>query len=132
MSQQALAHINPQDIANVQVYKSASALPGWPVFTSISGIIDMQLMRSVRVPSIPLNRLKYRLHLTGPVQFEQYGQLLPAASLRLAKADASAVTVHVVGPGNTRIVLPVGVLPPAPPPPAGAAPRVLIRGMAQQ
>lgn len=132
VGQQTLGHLNPRDIIDVQVYKSAAGLPGWPAFTSISGIIDLKLKPGVRVPSIALSQLKHRLHLTGAVQFEQCGQLLPAGSLRIAKADANAVTVRVIEPGNTRVVLPVEAPPPTPLLPPGATPRVMVRGVARQ
>lgn len=139
VGQQALAQLNPRAIAAIRVYKDTQELPGWPPFTdAVSGLIDMQLKKSLRVPSVPLSRLKRRLHLAGPVRYEQYGQLLPEAQLRIAKADISAVTVRVVAPGDTRIQLPAKTLlqlsasavPASSQLPAGGAPRVFIRGLA--
>lgn len=131
---QLLAHLNPQDISTVRVHKDATELPGWPAFTSaVSGLIDIQLKPGVRLPSISLSRLKRRLHLKGPVQFEQYGQLLPVAQLRIAKVDSKAVTVRVVAPGDVRLQLAASAPPvKAVPLPPGAAPRVMIRGVARQ
>lgn len=133
VGEQFLTRINPAMIEAVEVHKDAARLPGWPPLTNaVSGLIAIQLKRGVRVPSIPMRRLAHRLHLKGPVQVEQYGQLLPVAQLRIAKVDSRQVTVRVVAPGDTRIQLAASAPPSQAEVPPGAAPRVMIRGMARQ
>lgn len=94
VSDSVMAKINPNDIANIMVYKEESVPAGWRTFPN-NGVIDMTMKKEVRVPSRSLASLKREMHVRGPVRFAVNGCSLPDASLRIAVSAVARLEVQL-------------------------------------
>jgi hypothetical protein len=121
-----LAQLNPQDIADLQVYKDNSArVPAnWRRLTA-NGIIAITLKphRKPKFKTESLAAIGRRLKLHGPVSYQLEGQPLEDLSLRVVTADIAWLDAQPTASGtvvNIRLAVP----PPAVHPPG----TIMIRG----
>jgi hypothetical protein len=121
-----LAQLNPQDIADLQVYKDNSArVPAnWRRLTA-NGIIAITLKPHVKptIKTESLAAIGRGLKLRGPVSYQLDGQPLEDLSLRIATADIVGLDAQPTASGtvvNIRLTLP----PPAVHPPG----TIMLRG----
>ncbi|MVN77462.1 hypothetical protein GO988_14090 [Hymenobacter sp. HMF4947] len=114
-----LRALNPQDIADIHVYKGADAPAKWRSLTP-NGIIDIRLKTKAKFKSKTLAALKRQLGVGGAVRFELDGVPLEDTSLRIAAGAIDRVDLVRPAAGEAGITLlniQVVRLPPPPHPP---------------
>jgi hypothetical protein len=121
-----LRKINPQDIADLQVYKDSSArVPASWRSLAANGIIAITLKphRKPKLKAQSLAAIGRGLKLRGPVSYQLEGQPLKDPRLRVATADIVRLDAQPTASGtvvNIRLAVP----PPAVHPPG----TIMIRG----
>lgn len=127
-----LAAINPQDIADIHVYKDAHVPRHWQSLSE-NGIIDIKLKPGVklRVKTKSLAAIRRQAKVSGLVSFELNGWHIEDKSLRVA-ADAIA-GLEVVRSAKAETVVRIRLVAPKPVPPRHDPPgTIYIRGTASR
>ncbi len=121
-----LGKINPQDIADIRVYKGSEAPAMWRSLTA-NGIIAITLKPNVKtVPKAKsLAKIGKELKLKGPVTYQLEGLPLEDRTLRVATADIARLDTQQTATG-TVVNIHLAVPPPVVHPPG----TILIRGVA--
>jgi hypothetical protein len=119
-----LGHLNPQDIANIDVYKGPSAPAKWRSLTT-NGIIAITLKPHTKpkFKTKSLAAIGRELRLRGAVSYQLEGLPIEDLSLRVATADIARLDTQPTASGtvvNIHLALP----PPVVHPPG----TILIRG----
>jgi len=120
----SLAQINPQDIANINVYKGPDAPTKWRSLTA-HGIIAITLKPHVKskLKTESLAAIGRGLELRGPVSYQREGLPLEDLALRVVTADIAGLDTQQTASGtvlNIHLAVPL----PAVHPPG----TILIRG----
>jgi hypothetical protein len=119
-----LVKINPQDIAEIKVYKGSDAPAKWRSLTA-NGIIAITLKLDVKAlpKSKSLVEIGKSMKVRGPVTYQLEGLPLEDLTLRIATADIAQLDTQPTASGtvvNIRLAVP----PPVVHPPG----TILIRG----
>ncbi|TDN37567.1 hypothetical protein A8B98_03305 [Hymenobacter sp. UV11] len=122
-----LSKLTPQDIAKVDIYKTAASTPAPWRSLAAHGILSITLKPGAkhRLRTKSLTRIQRQLKLTGPVIFQLNGLPIESASLRVAtQAIAGFDVLH----HDAEIVVNIRLVPyrPTPLPPGS----IYIRGVA--
>jgi hypothetical protein len=121
-----LAQINPQDIADIYVYKGSNVPGKWLSMTA-NGVIAITLKPHVKpkLKSKSLAALGRQLKLRGPVTYQLEGLPIDDQTLRVATADIAQLDTQQTAAG-TVVNIHLAVPPPVTHPPG----TILIRGVA--
>jgi hypothetical protein len=111
-----LAKVNPQDIADITVYKGFEAPAKWRSLTE-NGILAITLKPHVKpaLKTESLAKIGKRLKLRGPITYQLEGLPLEDLTLRVATADIARLDTQQTGIStvvNIHLVVPPPVVHP--------------------
>ncbi|GAB3638366.1 hypothetical protein GCM10027422_39560 [Hymenobacter arcticus] len=120
----SLSQLNPQDIADVQVYKDRNAPAKWRSLTT-NGLIAITLKPRAKpkLKTESLAAIGRKLKLRGPVSYQLEGLPLDDLALRVVTADIAGLDTQP-GTSGTLVNIHLVVPPPAVHPPG----TIMLRG----